>query len=256
MPGFDFIEDQEVREQAEGVLKASIEEVKGSLQDDIAAAVSEATKGLKENHDKLLDEKKKLQKTYEGITDPQEALEALKLINENEEMKLLKEGKFEEVIEKRLSEKTGEFETQIGELSTKNKEAVERADKYQTLYENKLVTDAIRDAATVAKVEPHAVADALLHGQAVFSVAEDGTVEARGKDGKLLKDEDGKVLTPSLWIESRKKVSPHWWPKSEGGDLNPGEDYESIDAQMRRAADKGDTALYRKLKEKKKKATR
>ena len=253
---FEFIEDEALREQAEGVVKAQIDEVKSGMQDQITAAVSEATKGLKENHDKLLDEKKKLQKTYEGITDPQEALEALKLISENEEMKLLAEGKFEEVVEKRLSEKTGVFETELNALQASNQEAVQRADKFQGLYENKLVTDAIRDAAAGAKVEPHAVADALLHGQAVFTVAEDGSVEARGKDGKLSKDEDGRVLTPALWIEGRKKVSPHWWPKSEGGDLNPGEDFESLDAQMRRAADKGDTALYRKLKAKKQKATR
>src|SRR6056297_228768 len=128
---FDFIEDPALREQAEGVVKAQIDEVKSGMQDQIATAVSEATAGLKENHDKLLDEKKKLQKTYENITDPEEALQALKLINENEEMKLLAEGKFEEVVEKRLSEKTGVFETQINELETNNQEAVQRADKYQ-----------------------------------------------------------------------------------------------------------------------------
>lgn len=253
---FDFIEDKAVREQVESAHTATIDEIKTTLTQEFDTKLEETTAGLKANHDKLLDEKKRLQETYKGITDPEEALKALELINENEEMKLLKEGKFEEVVEKRLSEKTGQFETQISELQTNNQQAVERADKYQSLYENKLVTDAIRDAAGAAKVESHAVADALLHGQAVFSVAEDGSVEARGRDGKLLKDEDGKVLTPALWIESRKKVSPHWWPKSEGGDLNPGEDYESIDAQMRRAADSGDTAKYRMLKNKKKKMTK
>ena len=253
---FEFIEDKAVREQAESAHTASIDEIKKTLSTEFDSKLEEATAGIKANHDKLLDEKKKLQETYKGITDPEEALKALELINENEEMKLLKEGKFEEVVEKRLSEKTGVYETQINELQNSNKEAVEKATRYQGLYETKLVTDAIRDAAAAAKVEPHAVSDALMHGQIVFSVAEDGSVEARDAKGNLMKNEDDKILTPALWIEDRKKISPHWWPPSEGGDLNPGEDYESLDAQMARAAAKGDTDKYRELKAKKKKARR
>lgn len=252
---FEFIEDESLREQAEGILKSQIEEVKGDLKTQIETAVAEATSGLKANHDKLLDEKKKLQETYKGITDPEEALKALELINENEEMQLLKDGKFEEVVEKRLSEKTGDFEAKLEELSSKNTEAVERADKYQTLFETKVIEDTLRTAAGASKVLEYAIKDALLQGKAVFSISEDGTVEARDSKGKLIKTEDGKILTPTLWIEEQKKSSPHWWPASAGGDLNPGEDYESLDAQMRRAADSGDTKKYRELKAKKKKLT-
>lgn len=249
---FDFIEDPIVREQAEAAHKSSVEEIQTGLDEKIAASVTEATKGLKINHDKLLDEKKKLQETYKDITDPQEALDALKLINENEDMRMLKDGKFEEVIQKRVSVLQTDHEAQIMELSTNIKESKQVADKYKTLYENKSIEDTLREAAIGAKVLPHALKDALLQGKAVFSISEDGTVEARDEKGKLVKVED-KILTPTLWVEMNKKSSPHWWPPSEGGDLNPGEDYESIDAQMRRASAKGDTDLYRRLRDKKKK---
>jgi hypothetical protein len=253
---FDFIEDKAVREQAEGILTTQLDEIKAGIPDLITAGVTEATAGLKANHDKLLDEKKKLQETYKDITDPEKALEALKLITENDEMRLLSEGKFDEVIEKRLSDSTAIHEAAISDLTEQNISAVTRADKYQSLFETKVIEDTIREAAIGAKVLPHALKDALLQAKAVFTIAEDGSVEARDAKGKLIKVDDDKILTPTLWVEMNKKSSPHWWPASEGGDLNPGEDYESIDAQMKRAASKGDTDLYRKLKIKKQKATR
>ena len=250
---FEFIEDEALRtkvtEEFNNGVKSQIDEVKNSLQEEFNTNIE----GLKTKNQELLDEKKKLQQKFEGIENPEDALEALKLVTENEEIKLIKEGKFEEVIERRLSGVKSEHEEEIGKLLDQIKETSTSAEKYKGLFESKTIDDALRDAAGKAGVEGHAIEDVLNSGRLIFSVGEDGSVEARGRDGKLLKTEDDKILSPGNWIEERKTVSPHWWPRSESGGFNPDlASMDDLDRKILEASQRGDSKEYRRLRDKKK----
>lgn len=247
---FDFIEDEEQRAKVQEAHDSEIAKV----NEGIELKIDEATSGLKTKNEEVIGEKKKLQETlkkFDGV-DIDKAKEALTFLENNADVKLIKDGKVDEIIQRETSQLRGDHETVILELSTNLKEALEVGGSYKGLYETKMIDDTLRDAAIAAKVRPEALTDILLRGRNVFTLAEDGSVEARDSEGKLAKTKDDRVLTTTNWIEGMKETSPHYWPGSEGAGAGGGSGAGSdIDAQMNAAADKGDHKEYRRLKAKK-----
>lgn len=249
---FDFIEDPELRQKAEDEFNEALNKTNASID----AKIAEATDGLKKSQQKLLDEKKKLQDKYKDITDPEEALRALQLISGNEEVKLLAEGKFDEVVQRRVSAHTKQYEDQVAELQSKFDNADMSSTKYKSMYNDLVVDHALRQAALQAGVLPAALDDVLNKGRRMFALNEDEvTVESRDKNGKLRKTDDDKVLTPDNWIEGLKRTAPHYWPASRSAHFIPGGgDADDLDVQIAAAAKAGNQPLYRELREKQKKA--
>jgi hypothetical protein len=289
---FSFIEDETVRTKAEAdhkaELSASLETVKTEMQADfttkmesgVKTAVDEAVKGLKDKNSELLGEKKKFQekmKSFEGINDPEAALEALQFIEKNEHARLLKEGKIDEVIgnstkkltdtyEKKMADLEAKFEAQVADIESGGKSEIQRlqeeltkaqesATTFQSKYQVKTVEDSLRDAALAKGVRPEAVADVLLRGNAVFSLGDDGAVEARDADGNLLKS-GTKLMTPDLWVDDLKKSAPYFWPGSkgtgaDGGAGGGGGASGDLTEQIAKAAANNDMVTYRKLLAKK-----
>lgn len=250
---FEYIENLELREKATQEFNAGLDAIKVDFTKQIGVEVEKATSGIKANHDKLLDEKKKLAEKFKGITDPEEALKALALVNDNEDFRMLKDGKFEEVIAKRLSTATQEFETKIVELTDKLSNHEMTAVKYKSLFADTVRDLRIKEAAIATGIYPAALADILNKGIGIFSVADDETsVEARDSKGHLRKTTDDKILTVDAWIESLRKTSPHYWPQSKGGNLIPGGDPNDMAAMIADAAKNGNTKLFRELRVKQK----
>jgi hypothetical protein len=252
---FDFIEDPELKQKATDEFNAGLESVKTETMKLVQIEVEKATSGLKASQQKLLDEKKKLQDKYKDINDPEEALRALQLITGNEEVRLLAEGKFDEVVQRRLSSATAQFEEQITELKTKYDSSEMTRTKYQSLYNDLVIDNSLRQAATKAGILPAAMEDVLNKGRQLFGVGEDErTVEARDANGKLRKTEDEKILTPDNWIESLKRTSPHYWPASRSAEFMPGPGGgDDLEMQIQAAAKAGNQKLFRELREKQKK---
>lgn len=259
---FSFIEDEGQRAKAVEAYNTSIDAVKTEVKDTLTTDFNKQVEGLKGKNSQLLDEKKKIQeslKNFDGL-DAEAAKAALELINGNEEIKLIQEGKFEEVIDKRVSGIKGEHEEIVTTITNERDTEAEGHRTYKKKFESKMVDDSIREAALNAKVRSEAIEDILNKGRMMFLLGEDGlSVEAREGlklDGKLLRTEDDKVLTTALWVDELKSKSPHYWPSSTSGNYN--EDFtnmEEIDIQIANAAKAGDNKLYRALRDKKKKMT-
>lgn len=249
---FEFIEDADLRAKAVEAHKASV----ATITEGIDAKIEEAVGALKAKNEELIGEKRTIQETLKNFDniDPTKAREALDFLDGNEEAQMIKDGKIEDVLEKRTSALKSDHEAVVAELTSKLTETSSEAELHKGLYQRKMIEDSLRESALRAKVRPEALTDILLRGGSVFSLADDGSVEARTADGKLTKTEDDKVLTTSLWIETLKKTSPHYWPASQGLDAH-GESTNSsdIDVAMQKAAQKGDNAEYRRLKAKKNK---
>jgi len=246
---FDFIEDEGLRKQAEEAYDA---EVKANTE-DIDSKISIAVAGLQSKNEELLGEKKtiqeKLQK-FADIEDPVKALEALTFINESEEAQMIRDGKFDELLEKRTSTMRLDHDNAVTALADKLEEMTTGKGKYKGLYQTKMMDDALREVATKAGVRAEAVTDVLLRAKTMFALGTDGSVEARDAAGKLLKNEDGNVITPSVWLESMKETSPHYWPSSEGSGARGGNITGDADTTEKLAAlaKKGDMVGYRKLR--------
>jgi len=248
---FDFIEDEELRQKAIEQYEASIKEVTESVDSKIEEAVA----GLKAKNEELLGEKKSIQEKlaqFSEITDPEKALEALKFLQENEDAQLIKEGRIDELVEKRVSNMRLEHEKQLEALKKQLEEIAQAKEHYESQYKTKIMDDAMREIAIKAGVRPEAIPDVLMRAKQIFSLAEDGTLEARDKDGKLLKNEKGNVLTPVVWLDSLKENAPHYWPSSEGVGATGGSLSADADLTEKLAeyARKGDMKSYRKLRSK------
>ncbi len=248
---FEFIEDTELRQKAKDAHEATVK----TITDGVATQIDEAVGALKAKNEELIGEKRTIQETLKNFDniDATKAREALDFLEGNEEAQMIKDGKFEDVIAKRTSTLQSDHEAVLTELNTKLEESEKLGNTHKSLYHRKMIEDSLREAAITAGVRPEALTDILMRGNNVFSLADDASVEARGTDGKLIKTEDDKVLTTTIWIESLKKNAPHYWPSSAGIDAH-GESGSAtdIEAAMERAAVKGDMGEYRRLRAKKK----
>ena len=255
---FSFIEDERQRVKAQ-------EDYDNSVQ----AKIDEEVEGLKNKNEQLLNEKKSTQKMYEDFQskyadiDPEKAKEALEIIKNTEKKELLDSGKLEEYLRVEIQNKTSDIETKFQEKlnqeKTEKSTYFDKAKRYEDLYKNKLMDDALRLEATRAgvKQEENAISDFILRGKEIFTLAEDGKLEARNADGSLAKMENDKILTPKEWAHSQKKERSYWFPASNsmgatGSTLNA-EFSNDIFERMDAASKAGDMTLYRSLKAKLKK---
>lgn len=248
---FDFIEDEGIRSKVEEAHKAQIKDLTEGLDKKIEEAVS----GLKAKNEELLGEKKSIQERlaqFKDITDPEKALEALTFIQENEDAQLIKDGKIDELLEKRTSQMRIDHQTALDTLQEQLDAATNEGSVYKLQYEQKMIGDQLQDAAIKAGVRPEAIPDVMLRGRELYSLATDNTIEARDAKGNLVKNEDGNVLTTSVWLEGLKKTSPHYWPSSEGSGASGGSGGSGgdISARLAAAAKSNDMVAYRRLREK------
>jgi len=244
---FDFIEDPELRKKAEDEYAASMQE----LKDGFKATLEETVLGLKTKNTELLDEKKKIQETLKDFDnlDVEKAREALSFLEDNDDAQMIKDGKIDELIEKRTSTLRSEHEEALSALAAELVTSTGRGDKYAGLYKGKMVDDSLIMEAQKASVLPAALADVLLHGRGIFSLGDDDSVESRDAKGELVKTADDKILTPKLWVEARRTESPHWWPNSSGaGAFGSGSSASDMDAALLNAAKKGDQKEYNRLR--------
>jgi len=257
MTDFSFIEDEGARTKAEEVFNSKMEEITSSMDEKVQSAVQKATEGLKSKNAELLDEKKKIQETlknFENI-DPKKAKEALQFLDENEYAQLVKDGKIEELLEKRTSQLKSEHEEAITELKTQLNDTMEKALTYEQKYNQRTVTEELRKTAIKAGVREEAVSDVLLRGINVFQVGTDESLESRDKEGNLIKTQDGKVLTPANWVEELKNTHPHYWPpSSSAGARGSSVTGTAMETAIRRAAESGNMQEFRRLREQQAKA--
>lgn len=203
--------------------------VKAAVDEIVASQVS----GLKQNRDQLKGEKEKLQeqlakmtKDLEGLPDPEKLRELMARINENEETRLIAEGKVDEVVERRVGSMRSDYEGRLEQAAKRIKEledtGVAKDDKIKTL-----VIDAkIRDAASkIEGFQPTAVEDAILLARSTFGLDDKGNPVAHDAEGVTLMGKDGKSpLTPADWLRETVKTRVHWLAGSAGGGANGGGD--------------------------------
>lgn len=232
-----------------------------AVKSAVELAVNEATSGLKTKNDELLgkltDANSKL-KTFDGM-DFDDVKSTLDLVRNNEDIKLIKEGKIDEVINRRMEKVTAQHDETVSELTKQIEGLKTNQNLYKDKYESKLIDDSLRAEAAKAGVRNEAIEDIILRGKMVFSVGEDGSIEARNNEGSLAKNDDGKVLTPQVFIDDLKGTSPHYWPTDVGGDFGgsggsgDSSSLAGIEAQMQKAASAGNMKRYRELKAKRQK---
>ncbi|NAW35005.1 NAD(P)-dependent oxidoreductase [Halomonas alimentaria] len=179
------------------------EEQAQKLADAHQAALDEEVGGLKSKRDELLEAQKRLKSQlgeYSDI-DVDKARKLQQVLEEDEEARLIAEGKADEVVNRRTKAMREEFESKLEQAQTQASALRDRA-----------LSDEIRREAAQAGVLPSAVDDILLRARSQFTVDEAGQLAAR--DGVLGKD--GEPLGTGEWLNALKEQAPHLFPQPKG----------------------------------------
>lgn len=230
-------------------------ELDDSVKEQITGAVKEFVSGLERKKDELLAEKKKIQEKLKAlpISDPEKISELQsrlreleKFFKDNEYAQLLKDGKFDTVLEM----KTQELQEQLEEYKSKIHEKDNAVTQLQSEIKRMKISDALRAEAAKAGVLPEAIDDVLLRGLSTFTLGEGDTIYIADEDGKPLKDDDGKIVTVKKWITTLPK---HYFPADTHVNIDFGNQSDVME-RLSEAAKSGDLATYKQLREKMKHA--
>ena len=190
-----------------------------AVKSAIAAAVEAATLGLKNKNTELLGSLRTTKNELEGLKTQFEGLDIdavkglLNKVGQDEETRLLAEGKLDEVITKRTERLRGDYDKQL----TAEKSRADKAEAFAAKYSDKVLADSIRAAAIKAGALPEAAEDIILRARGTFKLSEDGEAIATDRDGEVVYGKDGKTpLSPLEWAESLRETATHLWPRAQG----------------------------------------
>ncbi|MDY7354212.1 hypothetical protein, partial [Acinetobacter baumannii] len=143
-------------------------------------------------------ELQKLQKQFEGI-DPEIVKKVFAQIDQDEEAKLIAEGKVNEVIQKRTEKMREEHE----KLLKAEKERADKAEAYAQKFKQSVIQSQIVQAAVELEALPEATADIAFLAQSKFALDENGKAVAVDENGEVVIGKDGQTaLSPKEWVES------------------------------------------------------
>ncbi len=190
-----------------------------SVKEAIAAAVEAATSGLKNKNSELLGKLKtstteldSFKTQFEGL-DIEAVKGLLTKVGQDEETKLIAEGKLDEVITRRTERLRNDLDKQL----QAEKARADKAEAFAAKYSDKVLADSIRAAAIKAGALPEAAEDIILRARGTFKLSEDGEAIATDRDGEVIYGKDGKTpLSPLEWAESLRESATHLWPRAQG----------------------------------------
>lgn len=189
-------------------------------------------------------------KEWEGL-DPKQVRSLMDRLKNDEELRLISEGKHDEVINKRVERVKLEYDEKINNLSKEHETHKTQAEKYKSKYQQyRLNSELSREFVTNGGLET-ALDDIILRASSVFGLDEEDNIVAIEKDGKIRKNKDGGVFTLKDFILDQVEKAPHLFKESVGGNSSSngkGTTLSGIDAKMADASKRGDVAEYRRLK--------
>lgn len=124
--------------------------------------------------------------------------------------------KIEKLLEARLRSKLSPVEREKQKLLEQLTVATQEITTYKERDRQRKIHDAIRAAASEARIVATAIDDALVLAERVFDVDEDGRVTVRDQVGFT------PGIDPASWLSELQPKRPHWWPESVGGGAKGG----------------------------------
>lgn len=209
---------------------------------------------LEKKNKELLDENKAAKdglKNWDGL-DAEKVRAMLKQFDNDEEMKLISEGKHDEVIKKRTEKVAVEFQSKIDAVTTERDDIRKQLDAANSQVQKLLIDNNAVASFIQAGGRETAIDDVVARALAVFKI-ENGEPIPRDKSGQIMAGKDG-VMTMKEWAEGLRETAPHLFPESSGAGTNGSRSNSKptgIDAQIIAARKSGDVKKLRELTDKK-----
>lgn len=182
------------------------------------ADVSALKTSLQKERTSHKETKQKLQRF--GSLDADDVIEKLDRIEELEAAAAAgggaDESKVQALVEARLRTKVAPLERELNQLREAKTSLEGELQAFQTRDNRRTIHDHIREAATKAKVRDTALNDALMIGEHLFEIDDDGKVVT--KDGVGVTP----GIDPNVWLTEARNTRPHWWPESQGAGATGG----------------------------------
>ena len=158
-----------------------------------------------------------IEKMFEGY-DIENVKALMNRAANDEETRLIAEGKMDEVINRRTERLRKDNEKKVEELNSRLNVAEQKSNRFK----DKVLSGAVRDEALKAGILPEAMDDIVLRARQLFVLNDEGEVQAMdgeevvfGKDGKS-------PLSLSEWLEDTREKAPHLWPRASGSNGSGG----------------------------------
>lgn len=199
------------------------------VQAMIRAAVDAETRGLRENRDAALAEKRALREFQERVVGKlggEDKLDEIIAIRERlakDEMgKLLADGKYDEWFERRSAAMRKDSEKRIEDFAKAKTAAEKERDEARDRYRSKVLEVMVQEVCTTSGVVPTAIADVRRAAMTMFTLDDEGSPIMKqgdtvvfGKDGRTPK-------SLAEWLDEQKEPARHWWPPSQGAGAQGG----------------------------------
>ncbi|RSO30329.1 hypothetical protein EA761_03720 [Acinetobacter pittii] len=152
------------------------------------------------------------QKQFEGI-DPEIVKKVFAQLDQDEEAKLIADGKVNEVIQKRTEKMREEHERVL----KAEKDRADKAEAYANKFKDSVIQGQIIQAAVELEALPEATGDIAFLAKTKFALDENGKAVAVDENGEVIIGKDGQTaLSPKEWVESLREQKPYYWPKASG----------------------------------------
>lgn len=157
-------------------------------------------------------------KKYEGI-DPEQVKTILSRLENDEEAKLLAEGKLDDVVNKRIEKQRIDLERKVTESLAKSEQADLRALKFeQQVLKGQLSTAAMSDG---VNMHPSAIKYAFIIAQQEgWKLDENGDAKQYDANGDVILGKDGKTpFSFSEWLKDQRtrEDNPTWYTVQNSG---------------------------------------
>lgn len=189
------------------------------VQAAIQKAADEQVQGLKAKNNELIQANKDLKTELGGIKSQLEGVDLnavkdlLSKAGQDEETKLIAEGKIDEVIQKRTEKMRQDHEKQMAAVTEK---AV-KAEAYANQFKQSVVKGQIAQAFSGIGGLAEATDDVTALALSQFAINEHGNAVMIGADGEPIIGKDGtNPLSPKEWVENLKENKPYFFPRANG----------------------------------------
>jgi|DEB0MinimDraft_6_1074348.scaffolds.fasta_scaffold01754_3 hypothetical protein len=226
----------------------------------VEQAVAEATKGLVNNRDQIKGEKMALKQELEnlkaqwGDLNPDQVKAFMSRLENDEETRLIAEGKIDEVLDRRTKALQGDYSKKLEASHNIQQELEGKLTSSRSRIKQLLLDNEIRRNAAEIGILPTAIDDALYRAKDVFTISDDDAVIAKDPDGSVVLGKNGRdPLSPSEWIDGMKEKAPHWFAQNSGGGASGGASNGSSGFTITRDQARN-PSIYRQAKERAAKA--
>jgi len=190
------------------------------MQAAIQAKIDAEVTGLKTKNSELIEKQKTLKSDLSQYDDVDlEKIQKLqKEIDNNEEMKLLSEGKTEEVVARRVQAMKKDFEANLSARDAKIDEYLSALKQKDEKLTSLVVDGQIREAYVRLDFEPTAMDDVITSARNTFTMDhETGMATPRDNMGNIIFSKDGKTpIEASEWLENLSETKKYLRRASSG----------------------------------------